>query len=205
MVIEQVVNIIDDDESVRDSINELVSSVGLTARVYAGASEFLTDFSVQHAGCLVLDIRMARMSGLALQKKLNELGATIPVIFITGYGDVPTVVEAMKAGAIDFIQKPYHEQGLLDSINNALEYDRAQRTNASGHADIKEKMDALTRREREIMDLLSEGNNTKQIAQLLAISPRTVEVHRQRVLSKLDLNSVSEIINLNVTSIINHS
>lgn len=196
MVIEQVVNIIDDDEAVRDSINELVSSVGLAARVYPGAQEYLNDFSLQHAGCLVLDIRMARMSGLALQKKLNELGATIPVIFITGYGDVSTAVDAMKAGAVDFIQKPYGEQGLLDSINNALQYDLEQRANASGDADMKEKIDTLTNREKEIMALLAEGNNTKQLALILGISPRTVEVHRQRVLNKLSLSSVLEIINL---------
>lgn len=195
-MIEQFVNIIDDDEAVRDSIEELVSSVGLHPRVYPDAMEFLKNFSLDYAGCLVLDVRMARMSGIALQRKLNEMGATIPVVFITGYGDVSTAVEAMKAGAIDFIQKPYSEQVLLDSINKALQYDFSRRTNTSGSAEIKQRIEALTNREKEIMQLLADGHNTKQIAQLLAISPRTVEVHRQRVLNKLGFSAVSEIVGM---------
>ncbi len=124
---EQVVFIVDDDAAVRDSIQELVESVGLRAEGYASAFAFLDGFQPRHSGCLVLDVRMAAMSGLALQERLNELGFRIPVIMLTGHGDVPMAVQAMKAGAVDFIQKPYRDQALLDSINAALVLDAAAR------------------------------------------------------------------------------
>jgi FixJ family two-component response regulator len=191
LVAEQIVYVVDDDDAVRDSIYELACSVGLTAKGYAGAQEFLAELMPEQAGCLILDIRMAKMSGLALQKALNEQGASIPIIFITAYGDVPTAVEAMKAGAIDFIQKPYRDQQLLDSINNALNYDLEKRAHSSGLAQLEEGLSALTNREKEVMVLMMSGAATKRVADELAISPRTVEIHRQRVLHKLGLRSIS--------------
>lgn len=191
---EQTVYIVDDDEAVRDSVYELASSVGLRAKSYAGAHEFLADFDPEQGGCLILDIRMAMMSGLALQKELNDRGISIPIIFISAYGDVPTAVEAMKAGACDFIQKPYRDQQLLDSINNALHYDLIKRAHSSGTAQLEEGVAALTKREREIVALLISGDMSKDVAHKLGISPRTVDVHRQRVLSKLGLSSVSELV-----------
>lgn len=192
-MIEQTVYIIDDDEAVRDSIKELVESVNLDAEVFDSAISFLDSFSGDNAGCLVLDIRMSRMSGLVLQERLNEMGATLPIIFITGHGDVDMAVDALKSGAVDFIQKPYHEQSLLDSINDALELD-ARNRNKNQQAEVLEQHSAeLTTREREVMDLLLQGNTNKLIGENLGISPRTVEVHRQHILQKYKVKSVTQL------------
>lgn len=136
---------------------------------------------------------MARMSGLVLQERLNEMGATLPIIFITGHGDVDMAVDALKSGAVDFIQKPYHEQSLLDSINDALELD-ARNRNKNQQAEVLEQHSAeLTTREREVMDLLLQGNTNKLIGENLGISPRTVEVHRQHILQKYKVKSVTQL------------
>lgn len=195
-MVEQTVFIVDDDDAVRDSIKEVVESVGLGAKIFASAQSFLDWYSVDEPGCLVLDIRMARMGGLALQTRLKELGSTIPIIFITGHGDVDTVVTAMKAGAVDFIQKPYHEQNLLDRINQALELDSQNRDAAHKHESLQGHLAKLTEREREVMDLLVQGLANKPIARRLGISPRTVEVHRQRVLEKCSVKSVTQLVRL---------
>lgn len=188
--------IIDDDEAVRDSIRELVESVNLDAETFASAQPFLDIFTDNRAGCLVLDIRMAWMSGLVLQERLNEIGATIPIIFITGHGDVDMAVNALKSGAVDFIQKPYHEQNLLDSINNALELD-ARNRNKNQQAEALEKHSAeLTTRECEVKDLLLEGKTNKLIGENLGISPRTVEVHRQHILKKYEVKSITQLMYL---------
>ncbi|MDX1823499.1 MAG: response regulator, partial [Thiohalomonadales bacterium] len=150
---EQTVFVVDDDAAVRDSIQELVESVGLQAEGYASARAFLDTFQPQRPGCLVLDVRMAEMSGLVLQQKLNELGARIPVIVLTGHGDVSMAVQAMKGGAIDFIQKPYPEQALLDSINAALAMDAKGRRLSSASADLEQRLETLTDREREVLNL----------------------------------------------------
>lgn len=190
------VYIIDDDEAVRDSIKELVKSVNLNAEIFASANSFLDIYTADKVGCLVLDIRMARMSGLVLQKRLNEMDATLPIIFITGHGEVDMAVEAVKSGAVDFIQKPYHEQSLLDSINDALELD-ARNRNKNQQADALEQHRAeLTTREREVMDLLLQGQTNKLIAKSLGISPRTVEVHRHHILKKYNVNSVTQLMYL---------
>jgi len=191
---QQTVFIIDDDAAVRDSIQELVESVGLRAQCYASGQAFLDGFQPQRSGCLVLDVRMAGMSGLLLQQKLDELGAEIPIIIITGHGDVPMAVCALQAGAVDFIQKPYRDQLLLDSINNALAADAATRRLAAGRDDLDQHLAALTKREREVLDKLLEGGSSKQIARDLGISPRTVEAHRQNLLHKLKVGSVKEFI-----------
>ena len=186
---QQTVFIVDDDAAVRDSIKELVESVGLRAQSYASGQAFLDDFQPQRAGCLVLDVRMAGMSGLQLQHKLGELGAGIPVIIITGHGDVPMAVRALQAGAADFIQKPYRDQLLLDSINKALAADMAARRSAAG----MDKLAMLSKRDREVFDKLLEGGSSKHIARDLGISPRTVEAHRRSLLHKLEVGSVKEL------------
>lgn len=192
MSIEQTVYIVDDDDAVRDSIYELVDSVGLKADTYSNAADFLNNYDINAHGCLVLDVRMAMMSGLELQKKLNDLNSTLPIIFISGHGDIPMAVDAIKAGAFDFIQKPYREQSLLEIINSALLKDAEAHDKLLNNESIEERLASLTPREREVADLLVEGNNTKQVARILDISPRTVEIHRQKILKKLAVHSVVE-------------
>lgn len=193
-MIEQTVYIIDDDEAVRDSIKELVESVNLNAEIFESAISFLDSFTADKAGCLVLDIRMSRMSGLVLQERLKEMDATLPVIFITGHGDVEMAVDALKSGAVDFIQKPYHDQNLLDSINDALELDNRNRKVSQHDETIKKSIGQLTKREHEVMDLLSQGDTNKIIGKKLDISPRTVEVHRQHILQKCKVKSTTQLI-----------
>ncbi len=190
---EQTVYIIDDDEAVRDSIKELIESVGLNAETFADATQFLDTFKTDQAGCIVSDIRMARMSGLVLQERLGELGAKLPLIFITGHGDVDMAVAALKSGAVDFIQKPYHEQSLLDSINKALDLDSRNRQESQQENVLAQHNDELTSREREVMELLLQAQSNKTIATSLEISPRTVEVHRQHILKKYKVNSITQL------------
>jgi len=195
-MIEQTVLVVDDDDAVRDSIKELVESVGLKAQTFASAQSFLESYTTDQAGCLVLDVRMARMSGLTLQAKLKEMGADLPIIFITGHGDIDMAVQVMKVGAVDLIQKPYHEQNLLDSINDALEIDVEKRRASRKQGALEKQIASLTEREREVMDLLAGGHTNKAVAEQLGISPRTVEVHRQRVLEKCEVKSVPQLIRL---------
>jgi FixJ family two-component response regulator len=190
---EQTVFIVDDDAGVRDSIQELVESVGLRAEAYGSGQAFLDRCQAELSGCLVLDVRMARMSGLVVQEKLKELGIGIPVIIITGYGDVPMAVRALKAGAADFIQKPYRNQLLLDSINEALALDATARAAHGGRENPDQRLATLTQREREVLDKLLAGGTSKEIARELAISPRTVEAHRQNLLRKLQVGSLKEL------------
>ena len=195
-MIEQTVYIIDDDEAVRDSIKELVESVNLNAEIFKSAISFLDSFTTDKAGCLVLDIRMARMSGLVLQERLNEMDAMLPVIFITGHGGVDMAVDALKAGAVDFIQKPYHDQNLLDSINDALELDNSNRKVSQHYETIEKSIEQLTNREHQVMDLLLQGDTNKIIGKKLDISPRTVEAHRQHILQKCKVNSITQLMYL---------
>jgi FixJ family two-component response regulator len=190
---EQTVFIVDDDAAVRDSIQELVESVGLRAESHSSGQAFLASYQPQRSGCLVLDVRMAGMSGLVVQEKLNELGARIPVIIITGHGDVPMAVHALKAGAVDFVQKPYRHQLLLDSINNALTMDTIARRSLDESQNHDRQLATLTKREQEVLDKLLAGNISKQIARELGISTRTVEAHRQNLLRKLGIGSVKEL------------
>src|SRR3974390_1793535 len=145
--------VVDDDEGVRNSLRFLLKSVGLTTRALSSATEFLNSYNPQQPGCLVLDVRMPGMSGLELQQQLNLRGAPIPVIFITGHGDVPMAVEAMQHGAFDFLQKPFRDQDLIDRIQRALERDARSRTALAQHAKIRERLDSLTPREREVLAL----------------------------------------------------
>ena len=191
---EQTVFIVDDDAAVCDSIQELVESVGLYAESFASGQAFLDHYQPERSGCLVLDVRMAEMSGLVLQEKLNALGAGIPVIIITGHADVPMAVHALKAGAIDFVQKPYRNQLLLDSINSALAMDAISRRSLDESQNHDRQLATLTKREQEVLDKLLAGSISKQIARELGISTRTVEAHRQNLLRKLGVGSVKELI-----------
>lgn len=190
---EPTVFVVDDDAAVRDSIHELVESVGLQAESYDSAHAFLHTFTAQRAGCLVLDVRMAEMSGLVLQERLNEIEALIPVIVLTGHGDVPTAVRAMRSGAVDFIEKPYRAQSLLDSINGALAMDAASRRSASNAEALELQLRALTGREREVLGQILAGLTSKETARELSVSPRTVEAHRANILRKLATGSVKEL------------
>jgi len=201
----QRVFIVDDDAAVRDSIAELVTSVGLQAEVYDSAPAFLEAFQTQCPGCVVLDVRMAGMSGLVLQRRLNALGASIPIIVLTGHGDVPMAVEAMKAGACDFLQKPCRDQALLDSINAALSRDEAARRSTSIAESFDQCRAALTERELEVLDLLLAGRTSKEIARTLVISPRTAEVHRRNLLRKFDVGSAKDLLSLAASSGEKHS
>ena len=190
---QQTVFVVDDDAAVRDSITELVESVGFQAEGYDSAPEFLQAIRPECRGCLVLDVRMAEMSGLVLQQRLNELGYTIPVIVLTAHGDVPMAVQAMKAGAVDFLQKPYRDQALLDSINQALSMDAAIRRSGADAEGFEERLTTLTEREKEVLDHLLAGRTSKETAEALTISPRTAEVHRRNILRKLGVGTIREL------------
>jgi RNA polymerase sigma factor (sigma-70 family) len=191
-----VVMVVDDDAGVRNAMRILLKSVGIDAMVYGSAQEFLGAWQPSQAGCLVLDIRMPGMSGLELQQQLNLRGAVVPVIFMTGHGDIPMAVEAMQHGAFDFLQKPFRDQDLLDRIQRAIARDSERRESLGEHARIEAHLESLTAREREVLDLMVKGKQNKQIAQDLGVSPRTIEIHRSRVMEKMDAHSVAELVRM---------
>jgi two-component system response regulator DctR len=195
-VVEPTVFVIDDDTGVRRSIRELLISVGLAVEEFESAQSFLDAFDAARPGCLVLDVRMARMSGLALEAKLAEMGASIPIVFISGHADVSMAVGAMKRGAVDFVPKPYKEQQLLDAINEALRRDALRRTDPLPASGLAERVERLTSREREVLELALKGDSSKTIARRLGISHRTVELHRSHLLEKLEVASITELLRL---------
>jgi FixJ family two-component response regulator len=188
--------VVDDDDAVRTSLRLLLKSVGLPVETFASAQEFLDSFDAERAGCLVLDIRMPGMSGLELQQRLNEIHAIVPIVFITGHGDVPMAVEAMQHGAVDFIQKPFRDQDLIDRINQALEKDRDNRAGLKERDAIRRRMQQLTPREREVLDLVTQGKANKVIAGDLNVSQRTVEIHRARVMEKMGASSLAHLVRM---------
>jgi two-component system, LuxR family, response regulator FixJ len=190
------VYIVDDDDGVRSSIRLLLKSIGLTATTMASAQEFLAAFDPTQPGCLVLDIRMPAMSGMELQQQLNLRGATIPVIFITGHGDVPMAVEAMQHGAFDFLQKPFRDQDLIDRVQKALARDRETRLSLQKHDQIRARLESLTPREREVLDLMIKGQQNKVMAGELGLSQRTVEIHRAHVMEKMGAHSVAQLVRM---------
>jgi len=192
----QVVYIVDDDEAVRSSLRLLLKSVGLTPNAMGSAREFLTKYDPLQPGCLVLDVRMPEMSGLELQEQLNLQGAIIPVIFITGHGDVPMAVEAMQAGAFDFLQKPFRDQDLIDRIQRALEKDRSNRSALTERNTIRERLESLTPREREVLTMVTSGKANKVMASDLGVSQRTVEIHRARVMEKMGATSLAQLVRM---------
>jgi two-component system, LuxR family, response regulator FixJ len=191
-----IVFIVDDDAAVRNSLRLLVKSVGLSAAVFASAQELLASYDPHQPGCLVLDVRMPGMSGLELQQQLNLRGAVIPVIFISGHGDIPMAVEAMQNGAFDFLQKPFRDQDLIDRIQRALEKDRENRATLGERTRIRERLDTLTPREREVLDLVTSGKANKVMAAELGLSQRTVEIHRARVMEKMGASSVAQLVRM---------
>jgi FixJ family two-component response regulator len=190
------VMVVDDDAGVRNAMRSLLKSVGLNSTLFASAQEFLASYQPHQQGCLVLDIRMPGMSGLELQQQLNLRGAVIPVIFMSGHADIPMAVEAMQHGAFDFLQKPFRDQDLLDRIQRAIAKDTQLRKSLGEHERIKAHLDDLTPREREVMDLMTQGLQNKSIAQKLAVSPRTIEIHRARVMEKMNAHSVAELVRM---------
>ncbi|HUL47747.1 MAG TPA: response regulator transcription factor [Steroidobacteraceae bacterium] len=188
--------VVDDDEGVRNSLRFLLRSVGLQTQTQASATEFLDTYKPSQPGCLVLDVRMPGMSGLELQQQLNLRGAVIPVIFITGHGDIPMAVEAMQQGAFDFLQKPFRDQDLIDRIQRALERDGRNRAALDQHAKIRERLDSLTPREREVLALMTRGKPNKIMAAELGVSQRTVEIHRARVMEKSGAASLAQLVRM---------
>jgi two-component system response regulator FixJ len=188
--------VVDDDAAVRDALKLLLRSVGHAVETFGSAQEFLDAYGEDRAGCLVLDIRMPGMSGLELQQKLNEKHSILPIIFITGHGDVPMAVEAMQAGAVDFIQKPFRDQDLIDRINQALEKYSSNRAALGERNDIRRRLETLTPREREVLDLVVHGKANKVIAGDLKLSQRTVEIHRARVMEKMQASSLAHLVRM---------
>ena len=193
---EPIVFVVDDDQAIRSSLKWLIESVGLQVEAYASADEFMRSYYPGRAGCLLLDVRMPGMSGLELQEHFARNDIHIPIIIITGHGDVPMAVRAMKAGAIDFIDKPFNDELLLESIRNALTVDQQQRELQSRRAEIAARLDHLTPREHEVMEMVTEGRSNKEIAMDLGVSAKTVEAHRARVMEKMGAGSLAELVRM---------
>ena len=194
-----IVFVVDDDEPVRDAIGMLLDSIDIPFRGYGTANAFLKDFDSAQTGCLVLDIRMPGMSGLELQERLNEMKASIPIVFITGHGDIPMAVEAMRRGAVDFIRKPFRDQELLDRIHEALSADDDLRSLEADIEAVRSKVAELTPREMEVFERVSAGQANKVIAIELGISERTVEIHRSRVMHKTQVRTLADLVRLKLT------
>jgi two-component system, LuxR family, response regulator FixJ len=191
-----LVFIVDDDDAVRNSIRLLMKSLDLATRPLSTAQEFLSTYDPQQPGCLILDVRMPGMSGLELQQQLNVRGAIIPVIFITGHGDVPMAVEAMQQGAFEFLQKPFRDQDLIERVQRALARDQTTRAELNERANVRERFDSLTPREREVLALVTSGKANKVMAADLNVSQRTVEIHRARVMEKMHASSLAQLVRM---------
>ena len=189
-----IIYLVDDDEAVRDALGMLFKSIGLEHESFGSALDFLESYDSRRHSCLVADIRMPGLSGLELQQRLNERRSEIPIIFITGHGDVPMAVTAMKSGAVDFLQKPFRDQDLIDRIHKALDRDGERRKGRAEQDEIRARLELLTPRETEVMQRVVRGHANKVIAMDLGVSQRTVELHRARVMKKLKLRSVAELV-----------
>ena len=191
-----VVFVVDDDESMRESLKNLIRSVGLRVEAFASAQEFLRGQRPDVPGCLVLDVRLPGLSGLDLQKRMAEANSEIPIIFITGHGDIPMTVQAMKAGAVEFLTKPFRDQALLDAIQQALERDRHAREQRVQRDALHLRYRALTPRERDVLARVVTGLLNKQIAGELGTSEAAVKVHRQHVMAKMGAGSLAELVRM---------
>nr|WP_222948212.1 response regulator transcription factor [Thauera sedimentorum] len=191
---DQTIYIIDDDEALRDSLVWLLESSGYQVLAHESAEAFLAVYNEHLTGCLVLDVRMPGMSGLELFEELGRRRCTLPVIFITGHGDVPMAVSALKKGAVDFIEKPFSDRDMLGLIEQCLATERENRSKRRQEADTARRLEQLTQREREVLDLIIVGKLNKQIADVLGISIKTVEVHRARVMEKMGAHSLAELV-----------
>jgi len=193
---EATVFVVDDDPAIRKSLRWLIESVGLKVQTYELASEFLERYSPDRPGCLVLDVRIPGMSGLELQEKLRARGYDIPVIIVSGYGDVPMAVRAMKAGAVDFLEKPVSDQVLLDYIQKGIERDIKNKAARLQNKELLERKSTLTRREHEVMDYVVSGFSSREIADKLNVSFKTVEAHRAKIMKKMQAKSVPKLIQM---------
>ena len=196
MTTESTVFVVDDDVSVRKSLRELLVSAGLAVETYASGEEFLAAYDPERPGCLVLDVRLRHSSGLDLQDELRRREAMLPIIVLTGHGDVPTSVRALKAGAVDFLQKPVPPKLLLERVGAAIDSDREARAAAAERAVVMKRLTRLTPREREVMELLIAGKTSKAIALALRVSVRTVEGHRRMVFFKMKVSSAAQLVSI---------
>lgn len=195
---EPTVFIVDDDQSILRAMRFLLKSAGRRSETFSSGDEFLERFEPERPGCLVLDIRMPGLGGLELQDRLIAAGSSLPIIFMTGHGEVPMAVEAMQKGAFDFVQKPFREQELLERIDEALDADRRARDEHARRASIAARLERLTAREREVMELVVTGKPNKVIAYELGVSQRTVEIHRARVMDKMQARSLADLIRMSL-------
>ena len=200
MTREPIVHVIDDDEAVRDSLAFLLETVDLKVKTYDSALRFLEQPSPADPGCLITDIRMPEMTGLDLVRRLNERGSTLPVIVITGHGDVPLAVEAMRAGVVDFIEKPFNDEAILAALRRALDLSRDHAEVVAEKKAIVQRLDKLSGRERQVLDGLVAGQANKVIALNLGISPRTVEVYRANLMTKMQASSLSELVRMTLNA-----
>jgi FixJ family two-component response regulator len=191
-----VVFVVDDDLAMREALQDLLASVGMDVRVFASTQEFMQAQRPDAPGCLVLDVRLPGASGLTFQEELLRAGVDLPVIFITGHGDIPMTVRAMKAGAVEFLSKPFRDQELLDAIDAAIERHRGQRGERALVAQLRQRFGTLTQREREVMALVSAGRVNKQIAADLGISEATVKVHRGQIMRKMQTRSLAQLVRI---------
>ena len=197
--------VVDDDEAVRSSLRMLLKSLGIPAVTHGSAAEFLAEYDLEQPGCLILDVRMPGISGLELQDELNRRGAIIPVIFITGHGDVPMAVEAMQHGAVDFLQKPFSDKDLSDRVQRALSADLRNRAQLGEKDQIRARIAMLTPRERQVLALVTLGKANKAIAGDLGVSQRTVEIHRAHLMEKMGAASLAHLVRMTMIADIGKS
>jgi FixJ family two-component response regulator len=192
--VNETIFLIDDDLSVREGLGELIESVGLPVKTFASGLEFLALDPAQTEGCLILDVEMPEMTGLELQRRMNSAGIFLPIIFLTGHGDIPMTVEAMKAGAVHFLTKPVREDALMNAIGQALENDRKGRSDRAEIQKLRERFDLLAPRERQVMRLVVSGWLNKQIAHELGMSERTIKLHRSHIMRKMCAESLADLV-----------
>jgi FixJ family two-component response regulator len=192
----QVVFVVDDDASMREAISRLLNAVGLTVQTFASAREFLNKRLPEVPGCVVLDVRLPGLSGLDLQREMVERGIHIPVVFITGHGDIPMSVQAMKAGAVEFLTKPFRDQDLLDAVRSGIQLDRKEREERAELSELRDCVRQLTQREQEVMSLVVSGLLNKQIALQLGTSEKTIKIHRSQVMRKMRANSLADLVRM---------
>jgi two-component system, LuxR family, response regulator FixJ len=193
-----LIYIVDDDDGMRRALTVLITTIGYQPLAFAKPTEFLAKYDPNQPGCLVLDVRMPEMSGLEVQQHLNKAGSMLPVILVSGHGDIPMAVQAMKDGAFDFLQKPFRDQELIDRINGALKLDAQNRESVDRLADLTAREESLTPREREVLALVVDGKANKVIAIDLGLSERTVEIHRANVMEKMGARSVAHLVKMHL-------